>query len=181
MKAIVLFKDGFEEIEALSVVDVLRRESVECKMVGMDLLQVKGSHDIVVTMDEVFSGDYEDVDIVILPGGMPGAKNLKEDARVIKLLQDFEKQNKWIAAICAAPIALNAAGILKNKHYTCYPGFEKEIENAVYEDVATYVDGYVITARGPAVALDFSYLILEKLGIDATLQKKAMQYDYISK
>ncbi|MFV0395317.1 MAG: DJ-1/PfpI family protein, partial [Coprobacillaceae bacterium] len=89
MKVAVLFKDGFEEIEALSVVDVLRRANVSCMMVGMDTMEVTSNHNITIQMDQTFDSSISKVDMIVLPGGMPGAKNLKDDSRVIALLQDF--------------------------------------------------------------------------------------------
>lgn len=96
MKAAVLFKDGFEELEALSVVDVLRRAQLTCLMVGMDAMSVKSSHGIEVKMDQLFDESVYDVDIVVLPGGLPGATSLRDDQRVIDILKSFNEQGKWI-------------------------------------------------------------------------------------
>ena len=127
MKTVVLFKDGFEELEALSVVDVLRRGGNECEMIGMDKNEAISSHQITVKMDRVFDETVYDADVVVLPGGLPGATSLRDDERVIRLLQDFHQKGKWICAICAGPISLEKAGVINGKKYTCYPGFEKEI------------------------------------------------------
>jgi len=178
MKAVVLFKDGFEELEALSVVDVLRRAKVNCLMVGMDSDHVKSSHGIEIKMDQVFDQSIEDADIVVLPGGMPGATSLRDDQRVIDLLKLFDEKEKWIGAICAAPICLARAGILNDKKYTCYPGFENEISGE-YQDVLVCVDGHIITGRGPGAALQFAYTILECLGYPAQDILESMQYHYI--
>lgn len=179
MEVVVLLKDGFEELEALSVVDVLRRANVNCQLVGMDHLKVKSSHNITVIADKLFDESIYQVDVVVLPGGLPGATSLRDDQRVIDLLQDFYSKGKWIAAICAGPISLEKAGIINGKHFTCYPGFEKEIQSGIYEDSLVYVDDHIITGRGPAAALEFSYTILEKLGYSAKDISQAMQYDYL--
>ena len=99
MKAIVLIKEGFEEVEALSVVDVLRRGEMNCELVGMDAMRVTSSHGIEVSMDRLFDETAYDADVVVLPGGLPGARSLHDDERVIDLLKDFNEKGKWIAAI----------------------------------------------------------------------------------
>ena len=151
MKAIVLFKDGFEELEALSVVDVLRRANVSCEMIGMDTLDVTSSHQIQVHMDKLFDESTYEADVVVIPGGLPGATNLRDDQRVIDLLIHFNNKNKWIAAICAGPISLEKAGVIQGKKFTCAPGFEDQILSGIYQDALTCVDQNVITGRGPAV------------------------------
>lgn len=181
MKVAVLFKEGFEELEALSVVDVLRRANITCNMVGMDHMQVTSSHSITVNMDCLFDESVYEADAVVLPGGLPGATSLRDDERVIQIVQDFYSHGKVVAAICAGPISLEKAGIMQNKKFTCSPGFEKEIPSGIHEDTLTCVDGNIITARGPAAALKFAYLILEALGHDSTNISQAMQYHYLSK
>lgn len=175
MKVVVLLKNGFEELEALSVVDILRRAQVECQMIGMDSQVVTGSHQIALTTDQIFNEDVYEADVVVLPGGMPGSTSLKDDERVIQLIKNFAENGKWVAAICAAPIVLNQAGLLKGKNYTCYPGFEKGMEGT-YHDAMTCVDGHVITARGPGAALAFGYEILEQIGVCSQQLKNDMQY-----
>lgn len=181
MKAIVLFKDGFEEIEALSVVDVLRRANITCDMIGMDSMDVTSSHQITIHMDKLFDETDYAADVVVLPGGLPGATHLRDDQRVIDLLIDFNMRGKWIAAICAGPISLEVANVIKGKKYTCSPGFEKQIPSGIYQDTLTCIDQNLITARGPAAALQFGYDILESLGQDSTNISQAMQYPYLYK
>lgn len=176
MKTVVLFKDGFEELEALSVVDVLRRGNMQCEMVGMDKNEVTSSHHITIKMDKVFDESVFDADVVVLPGGLPGATSLRDDERVIQLLQDFHQKGKWICAICAGPISLEKAGIMNGKKFTCYPGFEKDIPSGDYQDTLTCCDGNIITGRGPAAALEFAYLILNQMGGNAQDIAKGMQY-----
>ena len=181
MKAAVLFKDGFEELEALSVVDVLRRAQLTCLMVGMDAMSVKSSHGIEVKMDQLFDESVYDVDIVVLPGGLPGATSLRDDQRVIDILKSFNEQGKWIGAICAGPISLEKANVISNKKFTCYPGFEDELTSANYQEALVQVDGNIITGKGPAAALAFGYTLLEQLGYDSDELKEGMQYKYLEK
>lgn len=181
MKVIVLFKEGYEEVEALSTVDVLRRAGVTCIMVGMDDLNVKSSHDITIQMDKVFDESAYEADIVVLPGGLPGATSLRDDTRVIDLVKNFYENNKVVAAICAAPIVLERAGILQGKNFTCYPGFDKEAVSGNYQDVLVCVDGNIVTGRGPAASFGFGYAVLEKCGIDSSKLQTAMQYPYLKK
>lgn len=181
MRVIVLFKEGYEEVEALSTVDVLRRAGVTCDMVGMDGLNVKSSHDITIQMDKVFDESAYEADIVVLPGGLPGATSLRDDTRVIDLVKNFYENNKVVAAICAAPIVLERAGILQGKNFTCYPGFDKEAVSGNYQDVLVCVDGNIVTGRGPAASFGFGYAVLEKCGIDSSKLQTAMQYPYLKK
>lgn len=117
VKVAVILAQGFEEIEALTVVDVLRRANITCDMVGFEE-QVTGSHAIQVRADHVFDGDLSDYDMIVLPGGMPGSAHLRDNQTLIQELQSFEQEGKKLAAICAAPIALNQAEILKNKRWS---------------------------------------------------------------
>ena len=181
MKAAVLFKDGFEELEALSVVDVLRRANMTCQMIGMDALSVTSSHGIEIKVDQIFDESVYEADMVVLPGGLPGANSLRDDERVIDILKTFNQQKKWIAAICAGPIPLEKADVVAGKKFTCYPGFEKEIPSGIYQDVLVCCDQNIITGRGPAAALEFAYTILEKLGQPSKDIREGMQYHYLVK
>ncbi len=179
MKVVVLFKEGYEEVEALGSVDVLRRANIDVDLVGMDSIEVVSSHAIKMTMDKVFDESVYDADVVVLPGGLPGATNLRDDQRVIDLLKDFNDKGKIIAAICAGPISLETAGIINGKNYTCYPGFNEQMPSGIYQDVLVCQDGHIITGRGPAASFELGYAILEALGIDSEPLQKAMQYNYL--
>ena len=144
-------------------------------------MEVISSHGVKVTMDCLFDESAYEADVVVLPGGMPGASSLRSDQRVIDILKDFNQKGKWIAAICAGPISLEKAGIIENKQFTCYPGFENEIPSGIYQDSFTCIDQNIITGRGPAAALEFAYTILEKLGVSSTNISQAMQYHYLKK
>ena len=174
-KVAVILADGFEEIEALTVVDVLRRANITCHMVGFEA-QVTGSHAIQVQADRVFDGDLSDYDMIVLPGGMPGSANLRDHELLIAELQKCEQIGKKLAAICAAPIVLNRAGLLKDKEFTCYDGVQEQIAAGHYSKETVVVDGQLTTSRGPATALAFAYNLVEQLGGDANGLREAMLY-----
>jgi 4-methyl-5(b-hydroxyethyl)-thiazole monophosphate biosynthesis len=163
----VFFADGFEEIEAFTAVDVLRRAglSVETISVTEDLL-VTGAHGISILCDSLLFFDislFYDADLLLLPGGMPGAKTLSGHEELNKLILDFVKKGKPIAAICAAPMVLGKLGLLNGKKVTCYPGFEQYLEGAECTGAQVEIDGNIITGKGPGAAMDFALAIVELL------------------
>ena len=174
-KVAVILANGFEEIEALTVVDVLRRENITCHMVGFEGT-VTGSHAIQVQADRVFDGNLSEYDMIVLPGGMPGSAHLRDNEQLITELQKFERIGKKVAAICAAPIALNQAGLLEGRNFTCYDGVQEQIADGHYSKETVVVDGNVITSRGPATALAFAYHLVETLGGDAESLRNGMLY-----
>jgi len=162
---------GFEEIEAVSIIDVLRRAEVEVLVasLGSDML-VKGANGITIQADlQVKDVCADELDMVVLPGGWDGTHALADDANVQNLLREMDAKGKNIGAICAAPFALNKAGVLKD-HYTCYPSVEDQIRKEGYQgDKAMVVeDANVMTSRGPATALCFGLAIAKKLKGEAT-------------
>lgn len=163
MSSVILFlAEGFEEIEAITVVDVLRRADIKCDICGLNSLTVKGDHGIEVNCDKILGNIVDsEYDAVVLPGGMPGAKNLRENSKVVDLVSSFYKQGKIVAAICAAPMVLDRAGIIKGKTITSYPGLELGECNYIEQIVAE--DGNIITSRGPATTIYFAMKIAEKL------------------
>lgn len=164
-KVLVLLADGFEEVEAISVVDVLRRGNIDCQMCSIKDEYVRGTHNIIIKSDcNIKDVSPEDYDCVVLPGGLPGADNLKIDC-VKELITKMNDNKKLIAAICAAPEILEYFNILEGKRCTSYPGFIQDQENVDYvEDEVVVVDENIITSRGPATALAFALVILQKLG-----------------
>lgn len=178
-KIAVLFKEGYEEVEALTPVDILRRANVQVDMIGMDSDMVTSSHQITIKMDKVFDESIDEYDGIVLPGGLPGSTNLRDDERVTDLIKNFFDNGKLVAAICAGPIALAKAGVLKDKVCTCAPGFEDQLTGANYQETIVQIDGNVITGKGPAAALEFGYSILEYLGYDASALRQGMQYNYL--
>lgn len=161
---IVPLAEGFEEIEAISVVDILRRAEVRVVMAGLEGLHVKGAHGIEIVADALLESlRGEDFDMIVLPGGLPGAFHLAENLVLQRLLQDFDAKSKAIAAICAAPYALKKAGVLKNA-YTCYPSFETKINHAGYQSSQKIVhDANIITSKGPSTAMLFALFLVEQL------------------
>ena len=156
--------EGFEEIEALAVVDVLRRAKLAVKTVGIGGKRVTGTHGIEVTADiteEEISTD--ELRAVVLPGGMPGTLHLEESKTVQEIL-DFAVQNKkHICAICAAPSILGHKGLLEGRRAVCYPGFEEALKGAQIAEEPVCVDGRFITGKGPGVSIDFALRIVEIL------------------
>jgi 4-methyl-5(b-hydroxyethyl)-thiazole monophosphate biosynthesis len=164
-KVFVHFADGFEEVEAITPVDVLRRAGCEVTMVSVTgNKQVKSSRGIVVTADKLFNEvDYNSADMIVIPGGMPGAKNLDEHQGLKNKVLQFNNDGKWLAAICAGPIVLGHLGLLKNKTVTCFPGYEEDLLGANCTGKPVEVDGKIITGRGAGVALKFSLALVEAL------------------
>ena len=159
----VLLAEGFEEVEALTVNDVMRRANLQCDLISMKDKYVKSSHNVVVEADKIFDENME-YDLIVFPGGLPGATNLRDDERVINFLKKQNKEGKLIGAICAAPIALGKAGLTEGRKITSYPGYEDELPNCDYLEEAVVVDKNIITSRGPATAMAFAYKLLEVLG-----------------
>lgn len=162
-KVCVLLAEGFEEVEALTISDIMRRAKVSCDLISIKDKKVTSSHGVTVEADKLLDDDIE-YDLIVLPGGMPGATNLRDDERVIKILKKQNKEGKLIGAICAAPIVLGKAGLTDGRKITSYPGYEDELPNCDYSEEAVVVDGNIITSRGPATAMAFSYKLLEMLG-----------------
>jgi len=164
-KTAMLFAEGFEEVEALTVVDLLRRVGIVCDMISMgDGLGLRGSHDIRILADRLWEdADFADYDGLILPGGGKGTKRLSEDARVAELLRRFYAAGKLTAAICAAPTVLGAAGLLEGKRAVCYPGMEEGLCGALVGLEPVAVDGSVITSRGLGTAIPFALALVEYL------------------
>ncbi|GMA47759.1 DJ-1 family glyoxalase III [Tetragenococcus muriaticus] len=175
-KVAVVFAPGFEEIEGLTIVDVLRRAEVDVTMVGFDQ-EVTGNHNITIKSDQLLDESLKDFDMIVLPGGTQGANNLKNNTTVIENLQAAYKDGKQIAAICAAPIALEEAGLLKDKTYTSFPGVQENIQSGEYSEHLVVKDGRITTSRGPATAMAFSYRLVDILGGNSDAIKDAMQYD----
>ena len=180
-KVCVFLADGFEEIEALSVVDVLRRASLKCDLCSIKDEFVRGTHNIIIQSDCIIDNiDQDEYDAIVLPGGLPGADNLL-DKRVKDIAIKFNDEGKIVAAICAAPQTLEQFGILDDKKCTSYPGFIKGREKVNYlEDQIVVVDKNIITSRGPATALEFAFKILEELGYKDKAEeiKKDMLVDF---
>ncbi|UFS61685.1 DJ-1/PfpI family protein [Sulfurimonas sp. HSL-3221] len=182
-KVLVPLAEGFEEIEAVAVIDVLRRGGIDVLVRSLDdAMEVEGAHGLVVKAEApIGTLGADDIDMIVLPGGGGGTKRLAEHAGVQALLGEMDAKGKPIGAICAAPIALNAAGVLK-PNYTAYPGVEKEIRTEGFqgERAAVVEDANVMTSRGPGTAICFGLEIVKKLAGESAYEnvKRGVLADY---
>ena len=165
-KVLVPLAHGFEEIEAMTIVDLLRRGDIEVITAALKNEPVIAAHGVSViadtTIDEALKTDF---DAVVLPGGMPGASNLNDDDRVHQILRKMADSGKFTGAICAAPIVLAKAGLLDGKKATSYPGFldKMDVPKMTYTGAAVEHDGKIVTSRGPGTAMDFGLKLIEVL------------------
>ena len=166
----LFFATGTEEIEALATVDILRRAGIDVQIVSINNERtVVGAHGIRIEADAIISQlNFASAQMLILPGGMPGATNMADNATLIERVRDHAYIGRPIAAICAAPLVLGRLGLLEGKRATCYPGFEGELRGATYTAALVEQDGQYITGKGPAAVFDFAYAIVERLKDKAT-------------
>lgn len=181
----LFFAEGTEEVEALAVVDIVRRAGLPIQIVSVtgDLL-VKSSHDVHIKADVLFEdADLENASLFVLPGGLPGAYNLYEHAGLRKAIQKRYDAGEPLAAICAAPLVYGRMGLLKGLKATCYPGFDKELDGAEYTGKLVEQDGQFITGKGPAAVFEFAYAIVTKLAGEEKVQalKDGMLYSELVK
>jgi 4-methyl-5(b-hydroxyethyl)-thiazole monophosphate biosynthesis len=156
--------EGFEEVEALAPLDLIRRAGLEIKTVGVGSKTVVGSHGIPVVADMTADELSDDApDMVILPGGMPGTKNLDASETVHKAIADAVRNDAYVCAICAAPMILGKLGLVRGRTAVCYPGFEKYLDGATVSDKKVVRDGKIITAKGMGAAVEFGLAIVEAL------------------
>ncbi len=176
MKAMIIVNNGLEECEALITYDLLYRAGIKTDLVGFTD-EILSSHEVRFKahrlLDEIDPAEY---DCLILPGGMPGTKNLENDERVQKLIDDFVKENKLIAAICAAPSILIHKGLLRNEHFICFPGFESGLTPAA--EVKAIKDGNFITGKGLGAAFEFASLIIKELLGEEKAQEVLQKIQY---
>lgn len=160
MKVGILCANGMEECEGLIVYDLLFRSGIDVKLIGLED-EITSSHELTFkTNININDFDYKDYDCIVLPGGMPGTKNLEANSKVLEIIDYFNSNNKLIAAICAAPSILNHKGLLKDNKFTCFPGFECGL-NTDHKKVVK--EGNIITARGLGANFEFSYEIIKAL------------------
>ena len=176
---LVLFAEGSEELEAITIVNILRRAGITVMLAGLTDGALKGCRGVTIlpdtTLDEALNQNY---DMVVLPGGQPGTNHLKADTRVLQLVQRMAQQDKLVAAICAAPSVLATAGLLDGKQATSFPGALAPFSNIDLQGTAIVEDGKLITSRGPGTAMDFALTLAERLvgkakrdEVEATLQR----------
>jgi protein deglycase len=161
---IIPISNGFEEIEAITIIDVCRRANIQVTIAGVENLETIGAHGIKIISDTTIENiNCDDFNMIVLPGGLPNAFTLAENEKVQSLLKEFKLKNKIIGAICAAPYALHKADVL-NKNFTCYPSFEQKIRvDGYHSNDAIVIDNDVITSQGPATAMAFALEIVNIL------------------
>lgn len=176
----IFLAEGFEEIEALTVVDILRRAQIEIGVVSVTgSRQITGSHQIPVIVDYLFEDlDYMDAELLVLPGGMPGTKHLMQHEGLDRLLKKFHSGGKKLAAICAAPSVLGSKGLLAGKNAVCYPGFESCLKDAVIMKEDVVRDDNLVTSRGMGTAIDFSLSLVKMLKDEETARNIASSIQY---
>lgn len=169
----IFMADGCEEIEGLTVVDVVRRAKMEIVTISITgKKEVTGSHNVTFLADALASEvNYDELDGIVLPGGMPGTLNLGADETVNKIIKEFAAAGKLVCAICAAPSVLGVTGILEGKKATCHPGFEEKLVGATVSEDEVVVDGNIITSRGMGTALAFALAIVRYYKDDTAVEE----------
>jgi len=181
-KVYVFMADGFEDVEAMIPVDVLRRGGLNVVTVSVsDTQLVESAHGVQMMADVLFDNcNFNDADLLLLPGGMPGAKNLVDHKGLCQLLIDQVAAGRRVAAICAAPaVVLGQLGLLKGRRATCYPGFEQYLGDVFYTGELFTVDGNITTGEGPAAAFPFAYSLLTQLTDRKTASQVAVGMRYV--
>ena len=174
--ALVPLAPGFEETEAVTIIDILRRAEVAVTVAGLEARPIKGSHGITIVPDASLEAmAEEDFDAIVLPGGMPGSERLRNDATLQSLLRDHGQRGRLVAAICAAPIALAAAGLTDGRAATCFPGFEDQLSGSQFRSDRVVEDGTLITSRGLGTALEFALALVARLRSPELSAKIAQQ------
>ena len=174
MKKVALFlAEGFEEIEAIGTIDILRRAEIDVTTVSItDSLEVAGAHNVVIKADKVIGEiDFNETEVLVLPGGMPGAKNLNENETLKEHIKNFAENGKTVGAICAAPFILGNMRLLEGKKAAVYPGFEPELFGADVVNEAVVVEENITTGRGPGKVFDFALALVEQIAGMVTRKK----------
>ena len=175
---IILLAEGFEEVEALTILDMARRANLICDLVSTEKeLLVLSSHNVKIKADKLL----EDINpnhyrALYIPGGLPGAVNLSENKKVLNLIKDFYEDGKLVCAICAGPIALDKAGLLKDKNFTCFPGFQENLSIKNPKDLPICIDDNIVTAMGPGLAIAMGMKIVELLKNKAEMETMAQGF-----
>ena len=163
MKIFAFFAEGYEEIEGLTVVDILRRAGIEVEMVSVtETREVTGAHRITVAMDKTINEiDFDEGDMIFLPGGIPGTPNLEKCEMLLNNILKYNEAGKRLAAVCAAPSIYGRLGLLEEKKATCYPGFEEELKGAILVSDRVVTDGNITTSRGMGTTIDLGLEIVK--------------------
>ena len=177
-KVEVVIANGFEEGEALVIIDIMRRAGIDCKSAGLEEKEVTGAHNITMMCDKTIDEDSKDIDMIVLPGGYGGTDAMSNSDKLKDVLLTLNEKGKYVCAICAAPEVLFKAGLLKDKKFTAYPGYEEKITDGTYMYESVVQDGTIITGRGPSLAYQFAYYLGDVLGADMQAVKDKMLYDH---
>lgn len=162
--ALVVFAEGSEELEAVTLVNILRRAGVAVTLAGLTSGALGGARNIILQPDTTLEAvQHDHFDMIVLPGGQPGTRNLQADQRVLNLVRQMAAQDKYVVAICAAPMVLATAGLLDGKRATCYPTCLDDFPAVAVQTAAIVEEGKLITSRGPGTAMDFALLLAERL------------------
>ena len=176
MKSVaIILENGFEEIEAITPYDLLNRANIKCDLVSTKANKVTGAHG--ATFETKLISSFDNYDMIVLPGGMPGAKNLSENKILLDTINDFAVKDKFIAAICASPaLVLTKTKAIDGKNVTCYPGMENNFKNSNYQNKKVVINGKVITSQGPATSIDFALTLIDALGGDSKSVSQGILY-----
>ncbi|WP_339256850.1 DJ-1 family glyoxalase III [Paenibacillus sp. FSL P2-0136] len=176
-KIAVLMAEGYEEGETLTIVDILRRAGLTCDTFYFGDKLVKGMHGIYVEGDKPFGEEVKAYDMVVLPGGRPGGQNLKENPDVIAMVQYFNQNNKYIAAMCSGTVVLSDAKVIEGKEVTGYVGYAEKLIGGIFKDQVVVADQNLVTSQGPATPYPFAYKIAVIFGKDTSALREKMLYD----
>lgn len=179
-KAAVMLAPGYEEGESLFVVDIIRRGGFACDAIGLEGQQVTGCNGIIALADKVFDGSLDGYDLVVLPGGMPGAANLAASDALVAAVTAVAERGGLVASICAGPMTLDRAGLLDGRRFTCFPTRKDSLgQKGEWVDELVVRDGNVITSQGPGTTLHFAYALVDALGGDGDALRERMRYNRV--
>lgn len=177
-KVAVLMEEGYEEGETLTIVDLLRRAGIECHTFGFGDEYVKGMHNMYIKADKMFSEEIKDYDMLVLPGGRPGGANLKANPEVISMVQYFNENNKYLAAMCSGTVVLSDAKVIDGKKVTGYTGYADKLIGGQFIDDVVVFDQNIVTSQGPATPYPFAFKIIEVFGKDTSVMKERLMYNF---
>lgn len=177
-KVAVLMAEGYEEGETLTIVDLLRRAGIECHTFSFGDEYVKGMHNMYIKADKMFSEEIKDYDMLVLPGGRPGGANLKANPEVISMVQYFNENNKYLAAMCSGTIVLSDAKVIDGKKVTGYTGYADKLIGGQFIDDVVVFDQNIVTSQGPATPYPFAFKIVEVFGKDTAVMKERLMYNF---
>lgn len=176
-KAAIIIASGFEEGEALTIADIIKRAHLQCDLVGFEQ-EVKGGHEIIVRSDHILNETLLDYDMVILPGGYGGAEAMKNNPTLISYLQQMNEKGKYVCAMCSGTVVLEKANVIKGKKVTGYTGYQDKLVSGDFVNEVAVFDQNIVTSQGPATPYPFSFKILEVFGKDVTEMKEGLIYNF---